>query len=234
MEKIHVLGDEKMQLVHLDLQELPLFRDISAAEVDRFIENTGAVIKRYERGSRFLKAYEANSNIGVIVEGEAQVLSEDRFGNEAISHNLERGAMLGSTSAILPKVPYTTNIEALTDVLVLWVPYRALLTAGPKLGRTHGIVMKNLLEAFCRKNLLMMEKIELLSQKTLRERLILYLLQRERRQNREKVHVPGRVQLAKELECNRSALTREISAMRNEGMLACGSDWMQLDKDKIG
>lgn len=223
-----------MQLVHLDLQELPLFRDISAAEVDRFIENTGAVIKRYERGSRFLKAYEANSNIGVIVEGEAQVLSEDRFGNEAISHNLERGAMLGSTSAILPKVPYTTNIEALTDVLVLWVPYRALLTAGPKLGRTHGIVMKNLLEAFCRKNLLMMEKIELLSQKTLRERLILYLLQRERRQNREKVHVPGRVQLAKELECNRSALTREISAMRNEGMLACGADWMQLDKDKIG
>lgn len=234
MEKIHVLGDEKMQLVHLDLQELPLFRDISAAEVDRFIENTGAVIKRYERGSRFLKAYEANSNIGVIVEGEAQVLSEDRFGNEAISHNLERGAMLGSTSAILPKVPYTTNIEALTDVLVLWVPYRALLTAGPKLGRTHGIVMKNLLEAFCRKNLLMMEKIELLSQKTLRERLILYLLQRERRQSREKVHVPGRVQLAKELECNRSALTREISAMRNEGMLACGADWMQLDKDKIG
>ena len=228
------LGDEKMQLVHLDLQELPLFRDISAAEVDRFIENTGAIIKRYERGSRFLKAYEANSNIGVIVEGEAQVLSEDRFGNEAISHNLERGAMLGSTSAILPKVPYTTNIEALTDVLVLWVPYRALLTAGPKLGRTHGIVMKNLLEAFCRKNLLMMEKIELLSQKTLRERLILYLLQRERRQNREKVHVPGRVQLAKELECNRSALTREISAMRAEGMLDCGADWMQLDKDKIG
>ena len=223
-----------MQLVHLDLQELPLFRDISAAEVDRFIENTGAIIKRYERGSRFLKAYEANSNIGVIVEGEAQVLSEDRFGNEAISHNLERGAMLGSTSAILPKVPYTTNIEALTDVLVLWVPYRALLTAGPKLGRTHGIVMKNLLEAFCRKNLLMMEKIELLSQKTLRERLILYLLQRERRQSREKVHVPGRVQLAKELECNRSALTREISAMRNEGMLACGADWMQLAKDKIG
>ena len=142
--------------------------------------------------------------------------------------------MLGSTSAILPKIPYTTNIEALTDVLVLWVPYRALLTAGPKLGRTHGIVMKNLLEAFCRKNLLMMEKIELLSQKTLRERLILYLLQRERRQNREKVHVPGRVQLAKELECNRSALTREISAMRAEGMLDCGADWMQLDKDKIG
>lgn len=80
----------------------------------------------------------------------------------------------------------------------------------------------------------MMQKIELLSQKTLRERLILYLLQREQRQKRERVHVPGRVQLAKELECNRSALTREIGAMRSDGMLVCGADWMQLDKDKIG
>lgn len=223
-----------MQAIHLDLQELPLFRDVSADEVNRFIEETGAVIKRYEKSCHVLKAYEPNGSIGVIVEGEAQVLSEDRFGNAAISHGLERGAMLGSSSAIMPQVPYKTTIEALTDVLVLWVPYRALLTAGPKLGRTHGIVMKNLLEAFCWKNLLMMQKIELLSQKTLRERLILYLLQREQRQKRERVHVPGRVQLAKELECNRSALTREIGAMRSDGMLVCGGDWMQLDKDKIG
>ena len=32
----------------------------------------------------------------------------------------------------------------------------------------------------------------------------------------------------------RSALTREIGAMRSDGMLVCGADWMQLDKDKIG
>lgn len=223
-----------MQMIQLDLQELPVFRDVPAAEINRFIEETGAVIKRYEKGCRVLKAYEPNGSIGVIAAGEAQVLSEDRFGNEAISHGLERGAMLGSTSAILPEVAYTMTIEALTDVLILWVPYQALLTAGPKLGRTHGIVMKNLLEAFCWKNLLMMQKIELLSQKTLRERLILYLLQREQRQDRERVYVPGRVQLAKELECNRSALTREIGAMRSNGMLLCGVGWMQLDKDKIG
>ena len=81
---------------------------------------------------------------------------------------------------------------------------------------------------------MMMEKIELLSQKTLRERLILYLLQREGRYQREQVKVPGRVQLAKEIECNRSALTREIAAMKTEGMLTVGEDWLQLNKDKIG
>ena len=83
------------------------------------------------------------------------------------------------------------------------------------------------------KNVLMVQKIKILSQKTLRERLILYLLYREQRQGKSRVHVPGRVQLAKELECNRSALTREISAMTNEGILRLGEDWMELDAQKV-
>lgn len=47
------------------------------------------------------------------------------------------------------------------------------------------------------------------------------------------VRVPGRVQLAKELECNRSALTREIGLMKEQGILACGPDWMQLNEERI-
>lgn len=216
----------------LDMQELPLFRELTPSEVERFLTSTEAEVKRYGKGARILWAYQPNAQIGVVVEGVAQVVAEDRFGNEAVGHALHRGDMLGSSSAILPKVRCHTSVEALSDVLVLWVPYRALLVAGPRLGRIHGIVMKNLLEAFCRKNVLMMEKIELLSQKTLRERLILYLWQQMERQQTERVAVPGRIQLAKELECNRSALTREIGAMQAVGLLSCGADWMMLCEEK--
>lgn len=217
----------------LDMQELPLFRELTPAEVERFLTSTEAEVKRYGKGARILRAYQPNAQIGVVVEGVAQVVAEDRFGNEAVGHALHRGDMMGSSSAILPKVRCHTSVEALSDVLVLWVPYRALLVAGPRLGRIHGIVMKNLLEAFCRKNVLMMEKIEVLSQKTLRERLILYLWQQMERQQTKRVEVPGRIQLAKELECNRSALTREIGAMQAAGLLSCGADWMLLHEEKV-
>lgn len=222
-----------MQIYNLDLQELPLFRGLSAEEIERFINHTSAIIKRYEKGSYVLRPYEKNSNIGVIVNGLAQVISEDRLGNETVSHGLERGALLGSTSAILSEEYNPTAIEPLTDVLVLWVPYRSLLVAGPKLGRIHGIVMKNLLESFCKKNVLMMEKLKLLSQKSLRERIILYLLQKEMHQKTENVKVPRRMQFAKELECNRSALTREISLMKQDGLLICENDYMCLNKDRL-
>lgn len=217
----------------LDLQELPLFQGLKADEVDRFLQATGATVKRYAKETRILKAYEANNRIGIIVEGEALIVAEDSFGNESVGHRLGRGALFGSTTAILPEYANPAGIEAVSDVLVLWVPYMALLVSGPKLGRIHGIVMRNLLVAFCRKNVLMIQKLELLSQKTLRERLILYLLQQRTRQQTDCVKVPGRVQLAKELECNRSALTREIGLMKELGLLTCGADWMKLDEARL-
>ena len=217
----------------LDMQELPLFRELTPSEVERFLTSTEAEVKRYGKGARILRAYQPNTQIGVVVEGVAQVVAEDRFGNEAVGHALHRGDMMGSSSAILPQVRCHTSVEALSSVLVLWVPYRSLLVAGPRLGRIHGIVMKNLLETFCRKNVLMMQKIEVLSKKTLRERLILYLLQQMERQQTKRVEVPGRIQLAKELECNRSALTREIGAMQAAGLLSCGADWMLLHEEKV-
>ena len=216
------------------LNKLPLFKDLSLNEVNNFIDKTGTMIKNYDSGTRILKAYESNSKIGVIVKGEAQIVSEDRMGNEVIGHRLERGAIIGSTSAILDMESNPTSVEALTNITILWIPYRSLIGVGVKLGRVHGIVMKNFLEAFCKKNILMIQKIELLSQKSLRERVILYLLQREKIQQSDVVQVPGRVQMAKELECNRSALTREIGHMQSEGILFCvDSSHMKLNKNKI-
>ena len=65
--------------------------------------------------------------------------------------------------------------------------------------------------------------------------MILYLLQLEKQQQNEHeyVQVPGRVQLAKELECNRSALTREISHMQKDEILTIKGHFMKLNKDKI-
>ncbi len=225
-----------MQISQLKLHTLPLFCGITEQEINAFLEATGATCKEYEKGNRITRAYERNACIGVLVEGKAHALSENRFGEEAIGHVLERGALIGSASAILGGVRDMgdASVEARGRAVVLWVPYRALITAGPKLARIHGVVMKNLLEAFCWKNVRMLEKIELLSQKTLRERLILYLLQQERLQGTARVQVPGRVQLAKELQCNRSALTREVSLMQAEGLLTSEGDVMTLNKEAIG
>ncbi|MBR4383363.1 MAG: Crp/Fnr family transcriptional regulator [Selenomonadaceae bacterium] len=220
-------------MIPADIQNVPLFKGLARSEIEKFINFTGTTFKSYPRGERILEAFAPNANLGIIITGEAQILSLDWLGNETVGHVIDSGALFGSVSAILGEDLIATSVRLTTEATVMWIPYRSLLIAGPNLGRTHGIVMKNLLETFSRKNVLMMQKVELLSQKTLRERVILYLIQREKRQESEWVKVPGRVQLAKELECNRSALTREISQMQNEGLVEVNGRTMKLNKDKI-
>ena len=125
-----------------------------------FVKNTRSVVKNYYKGDFVLKPYEPNTNIGVLLEGKAEVITEDRFGNEFTGHTLERGALLGSASAILPEEYSPEAIRALTKLSALWIPYNSLIIARPKLGRIHGIVIKNLLEAFCTDKLLLMEKLK--------------------------------------------------------------------------
>ncbi len=215
------------------MTELAIFSGLSQGEILEFIEHTAAVPRHYEKKERLLEAYEENDQLGVIVQGRAQILTEDWLGNQNVGHSLEKGALVGVTSAILSSEYSGSAVEAITEMDVLWIPYRSLLISGPKLGRIHGIVMKHILEALARKNYLMVERLELLSKKSLRERIVIYLLQREKRQNREQVAVPGRVQLAKELDCNRSALTREIGLMQEEGLLEIGPDWLRLIKSRV-
>lgn len=219
--------------MNIKLAGISFFRGLTEEEIEKFIKMTQAKIKTYSKGTRVIEAFVPNSNIGVLIEGTAQIISLDRFGNESVRHSLKCGSMLGVTSAILGESVFAGSIELITDATVLWIPYSALLISGSKLGKIHGIIMKNFLETFSRKNFLMMQKINLLSQKTIREKIIVYLMQSEKNQNSAKVKVPGRVQLAKELECNRSALTREISQMLNEGLVECGKNWMRLNKEKI-
>ena len=220
-------------MIPADSQTVPLFKGLTTLEIEKFVKFTGTTFKSYPRGERILEAFAPNANIGILVTGEAQILSLDWLGNETVGHTIDSGAIFGTVSAILGEDLIATSVRLTTDATVMWIPYRSLLIASPKLGRTHGIVMKNLLETFSRKNVLMMEKVELLSQKTLRERVILYLIQREKRQQSDWVKVPGRVQFAKELECNRSALTREISQMQAKGLVEVDGRRMKLIKENI-
>lgn len=219
--------------MNIDLTEISFFRGLTKEEIEKFIKSTQAKIKTYIKGTRVIESFVPNSNIGILIKGTAQIISLDRFGNEFIGHSLDGGSMLGVTSAILGENAAADAIELITDAVVLWIPYSSLLISGPKLGKIHGVVMKNFLESFSRRNFLMMQKINLLSQKSLREKVIVYLLQGEKNQKSAKVKIPGRVHMAKELECNRSALTREIAQMQTEGLVECGKNWMRLNKEKI-
>lgn len=213
------------------LVDLPLFSGLTAKQISIFVTAIGCITKKFDKGAYIMRAFESNDYIWVMLSGKSQIVVEDQFGNETSGHLLEKGYVMGATSAIVKGEYNFSSIEAVTEIEVLIIPYAKLIQMGPSLGQIHGIVMKNLLEAFSMKRILMMEKLELVSQKSLRRRIMIYLSQQSRHQKTDVLQVPGRVQMAKVLSCNRSALTREIGLMEEEGIIETGKGWMKVIKE---
>jgi CRP-like cAMP-binding protein len=90
---------------------------------------------------------------------------------------------------------------------------RMLRTCGTACG-FHSKLIENMVAMLARKNLVLNEKLEILSGRSIRERVMLYLQREARRQGSRRVRIPfTRTELADYVCVDRSALSREISRM---------------------
>ena len=223
----------------VELEKLSIFRGLAPGEPEAFIKDMGGRIQRFLKNERIVYQHDDNPNLGVVVEGAVHIILTDFAEREVLAYELQTDALFGNVWAVAGTETYCgMSVDIRPKTALLWLPYRSFLAAGTekpqseRMERIYGIVRRNLLTILSRMMFVMIQKIEMLSQNTLRARLRLYLLHHAKAQGTDRVRIPSRVELAKLLVCNRSALTREIGCMEDEGALVCGDGWMQLKDER--
>lgn len=84
----------------------------------------------------------------------------------------------------------------------------------------HHRLIENMVQLIGDKNVQLMQKIEVISKKTLREKIMAYLQNQSIEQHSKSFTIPlGRLELAAYLCADRSALTRELSCMQKDGLI---------------
>ena len=84
----------------------------------------------------------------------------------------------------------------------------------------HHRLIENMVRVIAAKNLELMRKVEVVSKKNLREKILAYLSLQAQLNESRYFEIPlGRIELADYLCADRSALTRELSKMRDEGLI---------------
>ena len=123
------------------------------------------------------------------------------------------GDVLGGSSL---SSPVTVLAAAPCEVLLL--PYeRLLLSDGSP---AHQRVVQNLVRTISDKYFSLSRRIDLLVMKSLRAKVAAYLLSEAARAHSLTFSIPfSRIQLADYLNCDRSALSRELSTMQREGLI---------------
>ena len=210
----------ELQMDTKQLMGVPLFKEINAKDFEALFTCVGAKKESYEKGDFIFLNGNAINSIGVVLTGRVQIIKEDVFGNRAILNDLWPKAVFGESFVCGGSFTLTVSVQAVEDSDVLFLPFERIMHICPSACGFHNTMLKNMVEMIAQKNLRLVEKLEVTTKHSLREKVLTYLSQLAQEQCAPTVTSPlGRVDLADFLGVDRSAFTRELNRMRDSGLI---------------
>ncbi len=202
------------------LSQTPLFAEMDRAKIASMLTCLSATQHAYTRGEYILSAGESVQTFGLVLAGAVHVVQEDFWGNQNIIAKIEAGGVFAESYACTPASRLAVSVVAEENTTILFLNIRrALATCGLACEHHHTLI-RNLVSMLAAKNLILNEKVQHVSQRSTREKLLSYLSAESRRRDSATFTIPfNRQQLADYLSVDRSAMSGELSRLRREGVL---------------
>ena len=155
---------------------------------------------------------------GLLLKGKIESSFQNENFDQITMHTFTGGYLFGEGLVINHAKNSPVQVRAVEDSVVLFIDLEMIYAAAGN-SPVRNILARNLIKSLAKKNLILNQKVRILSQKSLRDRIFIYL--RTLPKDRDGyVKIPfTQTALAEYLGVNRSALSRELGRMQNEGLL---------------
>ncbi|EOD00841.1 Crp/Fnr family transcriptional regulator [Caldisalinibacter kiritimatiensis] len=201
------------------LTEVDLFKDIEKEELKRILGCLKPSIKKYRKKDIITIEKEHLAGIGIVLEGEVNVGKETLAGDRVMLSVLKKGELFGEVAAFNNKEWLATTV-ANTDCTILFLPPQKIVGVCNKTCDGHRRLIQNMLQIIAQKAINLNEKVEILSLKSIRQKISIYLLKQYSIKNSLAFNVPlKRNELAEYLLVSRPSLSRELAKMKEEGII---------------
>ncbi|WP_130871069.1 Crp/Fnr family transcriptional regulator [Intestinimonas massiliensis (ex Afouda et al. 2020)] len=202
------------------LRRSPLFRGIGPEELSALLDCMGGRPRRMKKGDTILSAGEPATHLGIVLAGRVQVSRLKADGQRIVMGEIRPGHLFAESFACARAEALPVTVTAGADGAVLLLDSRRLSSPCSAACSFHSRLISNLLSVLAHKNLSLADKVEYLSGRNIRERLLAYLEDLCLKAGKNTVTVPfDRQALADYLCVDRSALSRAIGQLRQEGIL---------------
>ena len=202
------------------LSEIPLFCGIDEDKLMLLLKQFDAEIKRFGKDNIIYNEGEEITKIGIIVSGSVQLMRNDFYGNADILDRLNRGDIFGEAFCCLRDKHLTISIVAESECEILFIEGEKLMNANHTSCELHNKLLNNLLSDIANKNVALNRKIEFISKRSTREKLMAYLNAESQRSGTPVFLIPyDRQALADFLCVERSAMSAVLSKLKKEGII---------------
>nr|WP_297766068.1 Crp/Fnr family transcriptional regulator [uncultured Butyrivibrio sp.] len=207
---------------------MPLFKGIKQSEIESMIPCLGVIQKRYSKNQFIIIDSEDIANVGLVIDGRVHMLKEDHLGNRSHVSTISVGGLFGESFALRERPSYV-SFQAATDSEILRLPLDKIIYYCSNSCPFHKRLVHNTFALLSEKNEQLMKSIEILSKGTLRDKIVCYLSQIADSESHSTITVPlNRTEMAAFLNSNRSAMTRELSKMQDEGLIEISGNRFRL------
>lgn len=202
------------------LAKTALFKEMTSDEIQSLYDCLGFYVKKYLKDEIVLLAGNKATDVGIVLSGRMQVLKEDIMGNQSILTELSEADLFAETFACAGISTSPVTVVAVTACEVLFIRFTNIITGCANACNFHNKLVENMLKLISQKNLMLQVKIDILSQRSIRDKLLHYFGFLKEQQKKNTVITPfNRTELADYLCVDRSAMSRELSNMKDEGIL---------------
>lgn len=211
------------------LQNIDLFAGICTENIAKILNCTKSATENFHEGEYIVKPNADIGKIAVILKGKAHIISEDFCGNSSIISEINEGEIFCEAYALAPYERVTYSAVAQCPTTVVFIDIQCIQAPCKELYSCQLQLFNNLLRILARKNIGYMQKMEHISKRSTRQKLLSYFTEQMHRYHSPSFDISfNRQQLADYLSVDRSAMSSELSKMQKDGLIRYNLNHFEL------
>ncbi len=202
-----------------------LFYNIDNKQKLKLLKELEANTFFFKKNNIILSSVKQENIICILITGHLQIIKTDYNGNRTIIEDLKGNSIFGSITSSIANSEY--DILTKEDSKIIVIDFNEIINYEETKSYYFNQFLKNLLNIMSNKIKQNNTRIEILTNKTIRDKLLSYF--KNNIKNNKTVYLPFTLtDLADYLAVNRSAMTRELKNLKDEGLIEINNKKIKL------
>ena len=202
------------------LEKCPLFYGISEDNLSKMLACLGARVEFFDKKYTVFSEGSCARYIGIVLTGNVQVIRIDYQGNRSLLSEVGQGEIFGEAFACSGTKALPISVVANTPSEIMLIDCDHILHICKNNCEFHQRMIFNLMRDLATKTIVFHQKLEIVSAKTTKDKLMTYLTFCAEKAGSDSFEIPfDRQELADYLEVDRSGLSTQIGKLKEEGII---------------
>ena len=205
-----------------------IFNNINDKDLEKLLKCLDAKNISFKKNSTIINNASNTNILSIITKGSASIIRIDYNGNKTLIENLKENDLF--EAKMFNIVNNELSLIALEDTEITMISYDKISNRCEKNCPYHNILINNMLQIIIDKLNLSYERIQILTKKTIREKLLEYFKFEANKKHSKKFKMSlSFTSLAEYLAVDRSALMREVKYLKEDELLEINNKIVKIN-----